>query len=105
MSKNESKPHAPPSADDYQEGIEVSRVVRNLPAVNMKVDDECFTLIGEADELRSFIEAQRAQNIPILKDDVDAILQKYDSAVAISNDPIAREKRRTFLAEYPEAGK
>lgn len=95
----------PPPVDNYKEGIEVSRTANWIPTVSLEVDDECFALVGEADNLREFIEAQRAQNTPILKDDVDAILQKYDAAVAISNDPVVRDKRKAFLAAYPEAGK
>lgn len=83
----------------------MSRAAHWLPKVSLEVDDECFALIGEADNMRAFIEAQRAQNIPILKDDVDMILRKYDAAVAISNDPVARDKRNAFRAAYPEAGK
>lgn len=96
---NEPMPGEAPLVDDYLEGMEVTRVVPHLEA-NMGVDDAYFDLLQEANGLRRRLDSIREQQLPISEEDVELVLQKYDAAIAVSNETNAHSLRAAFVAQY-----
>ena len=70
-----------------------------------KLGEEVFRYFEAAEDLRGQLDKDMRSGKLIMKDDVDLVLQNYDMAVALSNDPVVRAQRAEFLIEHPSAGK
>lgn len=70
------------------------------PAVRAEFD----SLVSEGRVLWEKLNTERRTGMLIIKDDVDLVLQKLDSALSISNDEVVADLREEFLKEYPNAG-
>ena len=83
-----------------------SRLDRRIPLEEQDpaVAEQSYLLVEEIFNLWSEIIDQKERGEIVMKDDVDRIMQKFNTALSISNDKEVRDARDEFLTEFPDAG-
>jgi hypothetical protein len=83
-----------------------SRLDRQIPLEDQDpaVVEQSYLLVEEIFNLWSELIDQKERGEIVMKDDVDRIMQKFNTALSISNDREVAEARAEFLSEFPNAG-
>lgn len=102
MSENEKSAipdEVPKSARDIEHELDIhnSRIFGQFPIgeSNKAVDEEARELILEVDE---FLE--RELGVLESREEYDKLLRKLDTAIAITNEPYARELRQRLVEQF-----
>ena len=105
MSKNpgESVPEEVPKAKrDMTSKLDIlntqinGQLTEGNPDAELDVED----CVRAAEDMLDLLEAENAEGRKPYKDDVDAILKKLNTAIAISNETYARELRKRLLMRF-----
>jgi CBS-domain-containing membrane protein len=101
-----ANPELPP---DNSEHARITRVVNHeLDIVNSRIEPQFeennYAATAEAEQLIHGVdEYMSAAKEGLSPEEVKYFLQKLDTAIAITNDPVAREIRKNLIERYGES--
>lgn len=103
MNPNESVPEeVPRSTRDMEHRLDIinTQIIGRVEEGNHYAESEAEDCVRAAEDLLELLEAESAEGRKPYKDDADAILKKLNTAIAISNEPYARELRKRLLMRF-----
>lgn len=103
MNPHESVPdEVPKSTRDMDHRLDIinTQIIGRVEEGNHHAESEVEDCIGAAEDLLELLEAESAEGRKPYKDEVDKILQKLNTAIAISNEPYARELKKRLMLRF-----